>query len=62
MRYNLDINSTELINKLREEKNVLLVPGDHFEMDRYIRFGYGDEKEYLKKALERVEQGLKELV
>lgn len=61
VRYNLDINSTELINKLREEKNVLLVPGDHFEMDRYIRFGFGDEKEYLQKALEYVEDGLKEI-
>ena len=60
-RYNLDINSTELTDKLREEKGVLLVPGDHFEMDRYIRFGFGEEKEYLLKALELVKQGLDEI-
>jgi len=60
-RYNFNMNSTELANKLREEKNVLLIPGDHFEMDHYMRFGYGEEKEYLIKALDRVEEGLKEI-
>lgn len=60
-RYNLDIDSTDLINRLREQKSVLLVPGDHFEMGRYIRFGFGDEKDYLRSALARVEEGLKDL-
>lgn len=59
--YDLNMNSTELINKLREEKNVLLVPGDHFKMDRYIRFGFGEEKEYLLKALDLVEEGLNKI-
>jgi aspartate/methionine/tyrosine aminotransferase len=56
--YSLDINSTKLIDKLRLEKSVLLVPGDHFEMDKYIRFGFGEKEDYLIKALDRVEEAL----
>lgn len=61
-RYTFDFNSTRLIDKLREEKSVLVVPGDHFEMDGYIRFGYGDKKEYLERALHRVEEALQEIM
>jgi len=60
--YSLDINSTELIDKLRLEKSVLLVPGDQFEMDRYIRFGFGEKEDYLIKALDRVEEALQEVI
>lgn len=60
-RYTIDINSTQLIDSLRKEKSVLIVPGDHFEMDGYIRFGYGEKKEYLEKALLRVEEALRAL-
>jgi aspartate/methionine/tyrosine aminotransferase len=60
-RYNLDINSTELVERLRERKSVLLCPGDHFEMDGYIRFGYGENKEYMVNALELVQEGINEL-
>ncbi len=59
--YSLNINSTELIDQLRLEKSVLLVPGDHFEMDRYIRFGFGEKEESLVKALNRVEEALNEI-
>jgi len=60
-RYNLDINSTELVERLRDRKSVLLCPGDHFEMDGYVRFGYGEKKEYMIKALELVREGINEL-
>ena len=33
---------------------MLLVPGDHFEMDGYIRIGFGCDPELLLPALERV--------
>ena len=36
------INSTELVNRLRDEKSVLIVPGDHFGMDGYLRIGFGE--------------------
>jgi aspartate/methionine/tyrosine aminotransferase len=58
-RYNLELNSTVLVEELIKEKSVLLVPGDHFEMDGYLRFGFGPEKEYFLEALERVKETLK---
>jgi aspartate/methionine/tyrosine aminotransferase len=53
-RYHHAVNSTELVTRLREEKSVLLVPGDHFGMDGYLRIGFGDEPGYLRAGLERV--------
>jgi aspartate/methionine/tyrosine aminotransferase len=60
-QYHYDINSLELANRLRVEKSVLIVPGDHFGMDRHIRFGYGERPEYLKEGLARVSALLAEL-
>jgi hypothetical protein len=53
-RYNAGINSSELAERLRLEKSTLIVPGDHFLMDGYIRFGFGNEAPYLLAGLERV--------
>ena len=53
-RYNYAINSTELVTRLREEKSVLVVPGDHFGMDGYLRLGYGERPDYLKQGLDRL--------
>jgi aspartate/methionine/tyrosine aminotransferase len=51
LRYNLPVNSTELIERLRDEKSVLVVPGDHFGMDGYVRIGVGGEKGVLENGL-----------
>ena len=51
VRYRLDINSTELIDRLKEEKSVLIVPGDQFQLDHYVRVGYGGEPEIVKEGL-----------
>src|SRR3954452_1877013 len=53
-RYHYPINSTELVTRLRTEKSVLVVPGDHFGMDGYLRIGFGDSPAYLHAALDRV--------
>ena len=60
-RYHHEINSTELVTRLIREKSTLIVPGDHFEMDRYLRFGFGSEPEYLGRGLARVEELFAEL-
>ena len=52
-RYHLDINSTTLIERLRDEKSVLVVPGDHFGLDGCVRISFGLPKEYLTAGLER---------
>jgi aspartate/methionine/tyrosine aminotransferase len=53
-RYHHDINSTELVERLRVEQSVLVVPGDHFEMDRHLRIGFGSHPEHLGHALQRI--------
>ena len=53
-RYAHDINSTKLIDRLRTEQSVLVVPGDHFGMDRYLRIGFGSHPELLTGALTRI--------
>ncbi len=61
VRYNYPINSTELVTRLRDEKSVLIVPGDHFGMDGYLRLGFGERPDYLKQGLERLHQLLSAL-
>jgi len=54
MKYSVKINSTRLAERLLREKSTLVVPGDHFGMDHYLRIGYGYEQERLVAGLERV--------
>jgi aspartate/methionine/tyrosine aminotransferase len=58
VRYHHAINSSTLVTRLRVEKSVLVVPGDHFGMDGYLRFGFGDMPDRLRGALDRVSEGL----
>jgi hypothetical protein len=61
VKYSLKINSWELAERLRTEKSVMIVPGDHFGMDGYMRIGTGPPKDYLLAGLERVDELLREL-
>jgi aspartate/methionine/tyrosine aminotransferase len=61
LQYHLNVNSTTLAEKLRTEKSVLIVPGDHFGMDNYLRIGYGSPPEYLREGLNRVDEVLREI-
>jgi aspartate/methionine/tyrosine aminotransferase len=61
VRYNLDINSTDLIERLRREKSVLIVPGDHFGMDHFVRISFGLPHDYLTAALNRIHDLIVEL-
>jgi len=55
-RYPWDINSAVLAERLRAEESVLVVPGDQFGMDGYVRFGIGLHDRQHRQALERVER------
>jgi aspartate/methionine/tyrosine aminotransferase len=61
VRYHHAINSTELVTRLRIERSVLIVPGDHFGMDGYLRIGFGDEPSYLRNGLDRVAEMLSDI-
>lgn len=54
LKYFLKINSTRLAERLLREKSTLVVPGDQFGMDYYLRIGYGCERERLLSGLGRV--------
>ena len=60
-RYNLPINSTQLVEQLRDKKSVLVVPGDHFGMGPYLRIGYGSPADYLTAGLDRIADLLRSL-
>ena len=54
VNYDWPINSSDLISKVRTEASVMLVAGDWYGMDKYVRFGYGAKRSDLEKALERI--------
>jgi aspartate/methionine/tyrosine aminotransferase len=54
LRYAWRINSTELVERLRDEHGVLVVPGDHFGMDGHLRIGFGNEADDLRAGLARM--------
>jgi aspartate/methionine/tyrosine aminotransferase len=54
VRYNMDMNSTELVERLIREQSVLIVPGDHFGLDHYLRISFGLPHDYLHAGLDRI--------
>ena len=61
IKYNLKINSTELMLKLIKEASVFISAGDSFGMDGHIRISFGQERKVLEEAFTRVQQTLESL-
>lgn len=61
VRYGHAINSTALAHRVRKEKSVLIVPGDHFGMDGYLRLGFGEPPAYNRTGLDRLREVLASL-
>lgn len=59
--YQMNINSTELAHKLRTDQSVLIVPGDCYGMDKYLRFGIGSPSDYLSQGLNLVSECIQQL-
>ena len=59
--YDAPVNSTEFAEKLRMEKDVLVVPGDHFGMDHYLRIGFGNPPDELVEGLGRIREAFDEV-
>jgi hypothetical protein len=62
--YDLPIASAELVERIRVEQSVLLVPGEMFGLDpetdgRGLRFGYGYDIEHTMKGLARADEVLR---
>ncbi|HEU4401948.1 MAG TPA: aminotransferase class I/II-fold pyridoxal phosphate-dependent enzyme [Candidatus Polarisedimenticolia bacterium] len=61
LRYDLPIASTPLAERLREDRSVLIVPGDQFGLPRHIRVGFGSQADYMLRGLERIDLTIQEL-
>lgn len=59
--YDADIGSTAFAEKLRVEKSVLVVPGDHFGLDHFIRIGFGNPADELLVALGLIREAFDEV-
>jgi aspartate/methionine/tyrosine aminotransferase len=55
------VSALKVVEKLQAEHRVLLVPGEHFGMPGYLRFGYGNELGHFQEALAETERGLKRI-
>ena len=61
VRYSAPINSSLLADRLRTEKDVLVVPGDHFGLDGTMRIGIGPPENELLEGLDRVAEAFREV-
>ena len=57
--YNLPINSKDLCKKLQNDTGVMILPGETMEYEGFLRIGYGNNPDKLKKALEIFSQWIK---
>ena len=59
VKYRQAVSALDLVERMRAEHSVLLVPGDHFGLPNYIRLGFGEELHHFQEALGETERGLK---
>jgi aspartate/methionine/tyrosine aminotransferase len=52
IKYDMDISSQELSQRLLKEASVVMLPGSAMEMEGYLRIGYANHTEVLEKGLE----------
>ncbi|MHA2379371.1 MAG: aminotransferase class I/II-fold pyridoxal phosphate-dependent enzyme, partial [Candidatus Thorarchaeota archaeon] len=50
-KHNLSISSLEIVDRLLKEKSLLIIPGEHFGMERYLRIGFGYSEDRLNAGL-----------
>lgn len=58
-RYRHAVSALELVETVRAGHSVLLVPGEHFGMPGYLRFGFGNERAELAQALAETARALR---
>jgi aspartate/methionine/tyrosine aminotransferase len=61
VRYRLPIGSVALFDRLRIEKSVLITPGAHFGIGKYLRIGYGYDIGKVREGLARIDEVISEL-
>ena len=61
LKYDLPINSTEWMARLRDESGVLVVPGDHFGLDRHLRVSFALPEHVLLDGLARISDSVRRI-
>jgi aspartate/methionine/tyrosine aminotransferase len=61
LKYDLDINSTAWMEQLRDESSLLIVPGDHFGLDKHIRLSFAVPERELLDGLDRLGGSVRKL-
>ena len=61
LQYHHPVNSSELSIRLRQEQSLLVLPGDVYGMDGYLRLGIGERHEVLAAGLEILGRAFSEL-
>jgi aspartate/methionine/tyrosine aminotransferase len=61
LKYDLPIDSTTWMERLRDEQSVLIVPGDHFGLDRHIRLSFALPERELLDGLSRIGESVRQL-
>ena len=61
VKYDLPVKSAKLVERIRADRSVLLVPGSMFGIGKGIRFGFGFDIEHTLAGLARVDETLAEL-
>jgi aspartate/methionine/tyrosine aminotransferase len=54
MRYNSPTPSVELVERIREQQSVLIVPGAHLGLEGFVRIWLGGRPEFLTEGLRRI--------
>ena len=62
VRYQAPVSGLELVERIRRQHDILLVPGEHFQMEGYLRFGYGNPQRELRDALGMLEGAVREML
>jgi aspartate/methionine/tyrosine aminotransferase len=60
-KYHADIKSVDLAHRLIHDKSVLVPPGDHFQMPRHLRIGFGYNTNKLTTGLHLITETLQSI-
>ena len=61
LRYRLPVASEPLFNRFRKEQSVLITPGAHFGIGKYIRIGFGYELPHTLRGLGKLDAPIRKL-
>ena len=61
VKLNNELKSQDFVYRLRDEFSVLLTAGTWHGLEGYVRIGYGTPTEYVREALQRIENFLQSL-